>query len=646
MQMMFNKMIKKNLAVFQVLLLVIGIFAFAYAFNGIGMVNAAPTPQLPRLTTPPLPTSASSELIEFFEKPLVNSILWTAVAFVAGGIYGTIVSGEVGEEALYWGGVGAQVVGAYFGAEMAATWLIELIPALAVPGLREAIVIITVLVTVYATTRRENQRNVLFSCKAWQPEDGGDNCNLCNEYEFGCTDYQCASLGKSCRIINAGEPEEACENDYDSSPIEISAWDEYLPDGYAYEELSSGLGVEIKYTADGEEEAGCVPYGAQFMLGVELNKFAACRIEADRTENYESMNSLDSEMEAGLYKKQLKHPVVIPPSEEGGEMERYVRCIDTNGVATDGEFVFKFCVEDGPDNTAPVIYGFNLADNTPIKYFEDDEEHEKDIIAYVDDLATCKWSETDKNYDVMENTMDCDTSETSVNAQLAYTCSGTLTGLNNRENNEFFFRCKNNNDKVMSESKKLTLIGTQPLVIDWVKPDGETISDNSQVVSVPLEAKTSAGFDSGIAKCYYSDTGNYDDYFDFDNTESYEHSHNLPLAEETYTYYIRCFDMAGNPATKTVTFEVETDVEAPSVVRVYHEGGDLKLMTSEAASCVYYDKSCNYNFDNGVTMTSDAEGIIHSTAWDTDNNFYVKCKDEYGNHPSGCNIIVRPFEFF
>ena len=137
-------MIKKNLAVFQVLLLVVGILAIAYSFgSSLGFVSAQGENLLSTLVMdeygrvlmpPALPVPPggfdSFNIVEFFKKPLPAAALWTAVAFVVGGVYGAFVSGEVGEESLYWATVGAEVVGAGFGADLVAAGAIELLPVL------------------------------------------------------------------------------------------------------------------------------------------------------------------------------------------------------------------------------------------------------------------------------------------------------------------------------------------------------------------------------------------------------------------------------------------------------------------------------------------------------------------------------------
>ena len=33
----------------------------------------------------------------------------------------------------------------------------------------------------------------------------------------------------------------------------------------------------------------------------------------------------------------------------------------------------------------------------------------------------------------------------------------------------------------------------------------------------------------------------------------------------------------------------------------------------------------------------------HSTEWNPEFTYYIKCKDNYGNKPGGCSITVKPY---
>ncbi|MBU2616473.1 MAG: hypothetical protein KKB79_00635, partial [Nanoarchaeota archaeon] len=259
----------------------------------------------------------------------------------------------------------------------------------------------------------------------------------------------------------------------------------------------------------------------------------------------------------------------------------------------------------------------------------------------------CKWSREDKDYEKMENTLTVCSTEP--NSAQSYTCSGKLTGLLNSQENKFFFRCKDIFDNVNKDSTSLTIIGTQPLVIDEVSPNDETIKDSTSPVKVTLEARTSAGVNRGEASCYWKREGSNSAYILFSSTGTYAHSANVWIEPGNYSYLIRCRDSANNADTRKVSFVVETDTSAPSVVRAFREGSQLKIITNEESECVYSNSAtigCSYEFDQGLSMTVSSDSKTHSTSWDPNKNLYIKCQDDFGNQPlpQQCNIVVRPFE--
>ncbi len=503
--------------------------------------------------------------------------------------------------------------------------------------------------------KREQDREITFTCKPWQAQAGGADCELCNDKDFPCTEYQCESLGTGCEIINKDTDEPRCihKDDRDVNPPVIQPWEDTLTEGYDYIPLPpvEGTGVEIKY---GNEE--CLPAFQPFIFGVELDKDGYCRIDFERTASFEDMESDFGGRNIFItqHNQPMSFPGVVHLEREiqeralnitiDSEIELYVRCqAATNGKASD-EFIFKFCIDKGPDTTSPEIRGFNKIDGTPIAYFEEGEPREVDVQVYVNEPAQCKWSHEDKSYENMENDLTCPDSLIKFNAQLSYTCTGKLIGLENSRENKFFFRCNDTFGNINIQSKTLTLIGTQPLFISSVKPNETTIKSSSDLIKVTFEAETSAGYKQGEATCEYSTTGTSGSYVVFSNTNSHRHSENVWLGPGEHNYFIRCVDLAGNSDRREISFKVETDTYAPIVVRVFHDGSNLKIITHEEAICVYDNKDCLYDFDDGIKMTSTER--THTTEWNPNKNFYIKCQDQFGNQPppQSCSITVRPFE--
>ncbi len=511
------------------------------------------------------------------------------------------------------------------------------------------------------TYKKESTEIITFTCSPWDAPTGGAKCEECNKQGIlPCSEYQCRSLGQSCELLNPGTGEEKCAwvNRKDVNPPEIKPWDDALLPDYKYNPDNTisppDRGVKIIYS---KSTTGCIKAFSPFTFGIITNEPAKCKIDY----NVNKANFSNMEFWFGgssTFKYNHSQMMSLPgPSalkaenltlENDGQFSLFARCQDSNGNANTANFVFKYCVEKGPDTTPPLIISTSLLNGMPVAF----NQSSVDVEVYTNEPATCKWSHLDQSYDKMEETMTCSSSVFEMNAQMLYKCKTTLTGLKDRTENKFYFRCKDNpllpeNERnANSESYKFSLIGTQPLYIDSVKPNG-TVKDSTESVKVTLEIKTSAGYKEGEATCYYSETGNDDSYVMFFNTESHEHSQDLYLTEGDYTYYLKCIDLGGNQDTNKTQFRVESDTEAPTVARVYHDESSLKVITNEDAECVYDTTNCNYLFDDGINLI-DIDGKRHYTDWNTKVNFYIKCKDEYGNqpNPNECSIIARPIEIY
>lgn len=513
--------------------------------------------------------------------------------------------------------------------------------------------------------RYESYEVVTFECIPWDAPIGGDNCNECNNQGIlSCSEYQCKSLGQGCELINKGTDEEKCAwvNRGDVEFPRIEAWEEALiNEDYVYNPDDTisppDRGVRIEYSPS---TTGCVEAFTPLSFGIKLTNEdgepepAKCKLDTTRKESFDDMRFYFSD---GLLLEEHSYSLSLPGAggdleiENDGEYSIYVRCQDANGNSNVANFVFNFCVQTGPDTTPPLIVQTSIPSGMPIAY----NQTSVDLEVYINEPVTdCRWSHQNQGYENMEGEMDCTGGDdpNDVNNQGLYTCETTLDGIKDRQENKFYFRCEDTTGNVNSESYEFILIGTQPLVIDWVKPENESIiRDSTEAVKVTLEAYTSAGYDEGKSNCYFSDTGEEDDYTLFFNTGSYEHSQDLWLPEDSYEYFIKCVDLGGNYDIEVINFEVESDSEPPIVVRAYHEEIYLKIITNEAARCVYDTKyenyPCDYAFDDGTPMTS-LEDVNHYTNWNPEKTFYIICQDEYGTQPDPdeCSIIVRPSDLY
>ncbi len=499
---------------------------------------------------------------------------------------------------------------------------------------------------------------VIFSCLPWQAPRGGADCEKCNDAKEPCSQYRCESLGQACLFVEEGE---MCINagKGDTSAPKITPNEGALTSGHEYTDVKTtpsdkGYGMRI-INPTGKNK--CIKAFTQLQFGIKTDEPSKCRLDYQHTSNLDDMGfAFGGETFAYNHTEQLSLPSPDAINDQGntsspaikndGKYTLYVRCTDANGNGIDGaEFAVNFCVEEGPDTTPPRIEETSINNNNPVRF----NQSEVYIELYLNEPAVCKWSRRDQKYDDMNNSFTCAENTWQMNSKLTYTCAGTLTGIRDRTENEFFFRCKDQpwadeaNRNVNSESYKFTLVGTEPLNIVDVEPDNKTIIGPVNDVDVNIEVKTANGYQNGDSRCSYSGDGN--SYIEFYETGGNIHKQTLTLQEGTYFYYIKCIDLGGNYDIGNTTFNVETDVSAPLIVRAYNEPGvGLKVVTNEKSTCVYSTNNCDFRIDDGINMPV-ANSKQHTTAWKLNQNYYIKCKDEFNNQPAPdtCSIIIRAY---
>ncbi len=535
-------------------------------------------------------------------------------------------------------------------------------PGVAV-GIGAAVAVIVFLVLY----REEGIRKVKYNCEMWDAPVGGQHCEECNDIkDFPCSEYQCKSLGQACALVNQGTKQERCiwNNTRDVTPPVINSWLFPLSQGYRYtpDNATNPPDRGIKIIANTSDE--CVPAFTPLVFGIQTDEPARCKVDSLRKANFTDFEYFFGGSSLFLYNhtQTMAMPGVSNMEQEGanitlvndGEVSLYVKCIDANGNSNSADFVFKFCVAKGPDTTAPLIVDTNVLNNMPVAVGQD----QVPLSIYVNEPAECKWSTMDRDYEQMENTMDCSKADSisdaiEINSRLVYTCTTTLTGIKDKSENKFYFRCKDQpkltgdragDRNINSQSFEFKIFGTETLVIDKAGPNA-TVRDSTEAVKVTLTAETSGGFKEGESICYFRDKESDEQAFvQFFKTNSYTHSTDLYLPEDDYEYVIRCVDLGGNSDNWQVNFSVESDSASPVVTRAYKEENYLKITTDENATCVYHTSACSYLFEDGLPMTAGTERVNHFVTWSTKNQFYIKCKDDFGNQPptDQCSIIARP----
>ncbi len=589
---------------------------------------------------------------DFFGKNLVNNLIAIiGIGLIVGIVANLIFPGGNAQEAGMIAGAVGTLVQRIAKSAVGPGEKVNILGLKMTPTVFGIVTGIVIFLFMYEKTSTEI---VEFNCLPWEAPVGGADCELCNEIENGCSEYRCKSLGQACGIPEENKGiDDKCVwiNPHDvNSPI-IQIGD--LLQGYIWKPDRAvrppATGVVIS-----KEDGSCVEAFTALEFQIITDEISQCKIDYNLTRNYTDMNYYVGGSNVLSYNHtetmSLPGPDAInriaPELKNDGTYTLYVRCRDANGNFNQDAFSIRFCVNPGPDTTPPQIVDVSIPSKSPILF----NTTSLDIEVYVNEPSECKWSREDRNWDSMETSMECSTNLWEMNNNNVYTCKTTLTGIKDRAENNFYFRCKDQpgaeegDRNVNTQSYKYTITGTQPLNILSVGPN-ETIRGSTDTIPVYLTVKTDNGYNNGEAICYYSTTGIEADYIQFrynDTDWTNEHSQRQDLTTGNYKYYFKCVDLGGNTAYNSTSFKVEVDRSSPKVVRVYREG-DLKIITDEKSICSYSNKDCNFEIKDGIAMPYDNEEV-HTAEWKSQ-NYYIRCKDEYDNqpNPNTCSIVVKPY---
>ncbi len=594
-------------------------------------------------------------IFNILSDPIIQKMIWYGTT--GAGMFGAIGAMAGGDKGGQWGALAGAVGGAVAGLAEGMKWL--------KPG--EALLLgLGVATMIFIFTYKKASTEITeFHCLPWQAPIGGEYCSLCNKFEQ-CSEYTCKSLGQACAIVNAGTKEQRCvwQNPYDTkSPVitfeGVSKEHDYKPD-LAVRPPTTGVNIFPK----GKD---CIRAFFPLEFRFKTNEPAQCKIDYNLTEStkenpkagYENMNFYVGGdalfVENHSEKLSLPGPEAMnaenPELKNDGHYTLFVRCMDANGNFNQDPFSVSFCVEKGPDVTQPLIINTNIPTGNPVRF----NQSKFDLEVYINEPSECKWSRVDQSFKDMEQTMSCDTRVWQMNNNNVYTCKTTLTGVMDRKDNDYYFRCKD--QPLLSEgdrnenkqSYKYVIKGTQPLNIMNVLPNG-TIKGASDVIPVFLTISTDNGYENGNSLCYYyhgadnSAPTKDSDYLLFHETQSNKHEQRQDLVQGNYKYYFKCVDLGGNAVYSSTEFFVESDRSPPLVIRAYKDSG-LKIITNEKATCTYSITDCNFEIESGIEMASyDKES--HIAEWVVNKKYYIRCSDEYNNqpNPNTCSIILRPSE--
>ncbi|MEM3074470.1 MAG: hypothetical protein QW727_00820 [Candidatus Pacearchaeota archaeon] len=540
------------------------------------------------------------------------------------------------------------------------------------------------ILTFILTYKKIEYETVFFTCQPWEAPIGGNDCEKCNDGVHPCSEYRCKSLGQACDLVNKGTEKELCvwTNPRDVNSPSIRPLESALSPGYRYVPLGArppNWGTQIKPLGD-----DCIPPFTPIQFGIQTDKPSQCKIDflilggagdVDvKPKGYDDMKFFFGM--SNLYDYNHIQSLSLPSpntinkvdelrqNETGGlEIQNdgiynlYVRCRSANGFYNADPYKINFCVQKGPDLTPPEIVETSIRNGQPINFEADNVT----LSVFTNEPVNCKWSrDNDLSFESMNNEMICANNLQDIRNNMLYECRTRLTGIKDRQDNLFYFRCEDqpwespSNRNKMSRGYQFVLKGTQPLNIkqDSIKPiSGSILTGATSTIPITLEVETQNGFNEGESVCLYS--LNNETFIRFFETNSFKHKQTQDLTQGEYTYYIRCVDLGGNQDYGITTFSVFVDTQAPLITRVLNDNNKLKIITDEEAVCRYtndINTRCNFDINEGegnpMQYPSQNQRKEHLAMWNTKETYYIKCMDINNRqpNPTECSIIVRPVE--
>lgn len=408
------------------------------------------------------------------------------------------------------------------------------------------------------------------------------------------------------------------------------------------------------------------------MVGIETDEPAQCKMSFKHSITFEKMDPIyfGSSTYKYYHSALLTYPKdinitdnILKLGEAGQGYKLYVRCIDAIGNDNENDYVIKFDIEKGPDLTAPVIETTSLgtlgtSTTSPTERYLSLGANTTDIILYLNEAATCKWSNSDLDYAAMPAENECTSLSSNKNDGL-YACEfnsakkkqGTQTvgeslkGFDDAELKYYYFRCKDNpsctaaecKHNVNAKSSVLALRKSYPLNISEIIPSGD-VYIGGVGGNVTLEVRTEGGAEkTGKAYCGFvtgeANKNNVWGMSAFFETNSSRHLQLLSqLSTGAHRYYVGCVDVAGNTVYGETTFNLALDTEGPGIIRAFIDstsGTDLfKIKTDEKSTCEY-STTGTFKYGEGNEMLSD-DGLIHSAQGGI-SIYYVLCTDQFNN---------------
>jgi len=320
-----------------------------------------------------------------------------------------------------------------------------------------------------------------------------------------------------------------------------------------------------------------------------------------------------------------------------GDLTLYIKCVDTHGHESPSFYTVDMCVNEGPDRTPPIIRVVEPTSDTIVGF----NVSSKNVSVITNEPSDCKWDFVDVDYSLMSNEMRCEDNFGSPSNLFGYVCKDDFPTTNTT--NYYYIRCAdqpwlNDGSKRNANAESFVYTLRKPekkIEIDWIEPS-QDFETNTTMTTINLCVQTSGGGESHY--CSYSFSG-YDRMIKmFETGEDKIHSQPLNRPAGYNKIYIECSDETGDNVQSLTEFNITRDTSVPQIARIWRSEGQLHIITTEKAECQYSKLNCNFNWGDGE-LVSDGEEHVFSIIRGT--TYYIRCKDKFGNAPSGCSIEAR-----
>jgi hypothetical protein len=483
-----------------------------------------------------------------------------------------------------------------------------------------------------------------FECVPWSAPGGSNNCHYCGEDGLPCSEYRCKAAGSGCSYKQPdGADKGYCVASEDNTAPAISL--------------------------DSMNPASPIRPYTPVEINISTSETARCRFNINEAAStFDEMN-----YEFGGLGYSTSHSVVLtlpgqayglnrsdyPLLTTDGNYTLYVRCLDVSGNGEySAPYPINFEVMQYPDGIPPILSNFVPVSGSSIKF----NTTSKLIRFKLDAPAECRWSLEDKSFNESENNFSCDTM-INTDPTDTYECSGTLTNIttNLNEQTRFYIKCKDQpwlegqendlykrNELDSRNDYEYILRPSEQLLLTEISPSGDIRRPGTNL-TVELDAITYGGSHNGQATCYWrqsNETWPEGKFYTIFNTTNSNINRQLLTALGIGTNYIqvKCNDTAENEVNGSTSFNLAVDSASPFINRILGFTGILRLKTDEESLCyVSFNTTlgCLFDFETNNASLMTGTEKDHTTAEILNKNYYIRCKDYYGNEDAGCGKIIR-----